>query len=455
LQLFLKGLDLTPPATGPYVFTLPAIVANHSRAAQRADVKLYLNEISDERLLQSLPTGRIAAGKTTTVAFKLRPDRFCGDYTFIAVVTPRKGSDLTPDDNISTRTDLIESERPEWPLRASFALRTDGPAARRTPLSFPVDFSSQLPAGSGLKPNDVRVYLRQINPQLDTDIEQLLPHAQFTPDAADARRGQISLAFSELFAHSDIVFTVAAKPGLSMYPSGRPLLQLGDQPGMATVSTDTYQLAFRDGVLMDLAPGRAFTTHAPFLRHFIVSSAPTGWSSEDQGVIKRFDVLENGPAKSTLVVAKTLKNGSTYTKTYTFLPDRFELTIDLDGPAGSTYNRGFYRLPADYLDNAGTKGPMDNSVSETGGIAGRNPNPQWFALRGDGWAHSCVALSPFSSIIFWNDKAPNLGQLGFSSKSRTGNRMVYFVHGQQDDFSFAESDARRAKETLTVTPLTD
>ena len=186
-----------------------------------------------------------------------------------------------------------------------------------------------------------------------------------------------------------------------------------------------------------------------------MSSAATGWGYEDQGVIKRFDVLDNGPAKSTLVVAKTLKNGSTYTKTYTFLPDRFELAIDLDGPAGGTFNRGFYRLPADYLDNAGTKARMDNSIGKEGGIGGRNPKPQWVALRGDGWAHSCVALSPCNNITYWDDNPPNLGQLGFTSKSLTGNRMIYFIHGQQDDFNFAENDVRRAKETLSVTPLAD
>lgn len=455
LQLFLGSIDSSASSATKDI-PLRAIIANHSRTAQRADVKLYLNEIKDEQLLLSVPTGRVAAGKTTTVTFKLNPAEFCGRYAFIAVVTPRKSRDLTPDDNMATGTYDIASGGPiDWPLRATFALCTGDASAELAPVSFPVDFSSQLPTGSGLRPSDVRVYQRVFKPLANVFFQQLLPHAQFTPDVADGRRGQISMAFSAP-AQSNVVFIVAAKPGLTgVHPSGRPQLQLGKTLGSATVCTDTYQLAFRDGVLVDLAPGRASRTHAPFLRQFVVSSAETGWSSEDQGVIKRFDVLENGPAKSTLVVAKTLKNGSTYTKTYTFLPDRLELAIDLDGPAGSAFNRGFYRLSADYLDNAGTKGPMDNSVSETGGISGRNPKPQWFALRGDGWAHSCVALSPFSSIIFWNDKAPNLGQLGFSSKSRTGNRMVYFVHGQQDDFSFAESDARRAKETLTVTPLTD
>ncbi|MGI5925404.1 MAG: glycoside hydrolase [Lentisphaeria bacterium] len=461
-QLFLGALDDSAFAAAPHVFaavphvfTLPAIVANHSRAAQHADVKLYLNEISDERLLQSLPTGRIAAGKTATVAFKLNSAEFCGDYTFIAVVTPRKGNDLTPADNTSSSTCLIESlPLSSWPLRASFALRTGDKAARLAPLSFPVDFSSQLPAGGGLKPNDVRVYQRVTVPHHTRYSEQLLPLAQFMPAADDARRGQITLAFSAA-ANSDVIFTVVAKPGLSMHPSGRPQLQLGKGLGAATVCTETYQLAFLDGVLMDLAPGRAFPRQAPFLRHFVVSSAETGWSNEDQGFIKRFEVLENGPAKSSLVVVKTLKNGTTYTKTYTFLPDRFEVAIDLDGPAGSTYNRGFYRLTADYLDNGGTKGRMDNSVGETGGISGRNPNPQWFALRGDGWAHSCVALSTFGNITYWDGDPPNLGQLGFNSRSRSGNRMVYFIHGQQDDFSFVENDARRAKETLSVTPLAD
>ena len=104
---------------------------------------------------------------------------------------------------------------------------------------------------------------------------------------------------------------------------------------------------------------------------------------------------------------------------------------------------GFYTLPATYLDDKGNRVEMDGSHGDGAGIAGKNSKPQWFALRGKGWAHSCVAVTPFDNISFWDGGAPSYGQLGFSSGRIDGMRFAYFVCGEQSDFGFAERDYQR------------
>ena len=125
--------------------------------------------------------------------------------------------------------------------------------------------------------------------------------------------------------------------------------------------------------------------------------------------------------------------------------------MSLDKSAGGLYSRGFYCADADFLDDKGNRTRMGLGEGAQG-IYNANKDPQWFALRGDGWAQSCVATTTaFDNIAFWDSKGDtNKGQIGFTSAKFDQLNYTYFIHGQQDDFEFATKDFLRAKHPATV-----
>ena len=218
-------------------------------------------------------------------------------------------------------------------------------------------------------------------------------------------------------------------------------LEKGAVPGTARFTSDSYIAGFGNATINELRPVTPDGEGPNFIKSIHVSSAETGWGSEEKAVLKRFDVVLNTPAKAVVIASQTLQNGATYVKTYTFYPGRFTVEADLDKPAGSLFSRAFYATPGIYLDDKNHTVDMA-TTTDGANIAGQNPNPKWYAVRGKGWAHSCVALSDFTNISYWDPT----GQIGFASNKLTGNKYAYFIYPEQKDFSFAEKDNLRSRE---------
>jgi hypothetical protein len=123
----------------------------------------------------------------------------------------------------------------------------------------------------------------------------------------------------------------------------------------------------------------------------------------------------------------------------------------LEREQGGLYSRGFYSREADYLDDKGFKAHMGDG-KQAAGIYGANKNPKWFALKGEDWSQTCVAVDDdmFQTIAFWDGDGENLGQLGFYSNKFQGLKYTYFVHGGENDFSFAEEDSHQARTPVKL-----
>jgi hypothetical protein len=67
----------------------------------------------------------------------------------------------------------------------------------------------------------------------------------------------------------------------------------------------------------------------------------------------------------------------------------------------------------------------------------------------DQWAHSCIALSPFDHIAYW-DAGSYWGGIGFVTGETRNLRMSYVIHPGASDAAFAEEDWRRLKNPAAV-----
>ena len=417
-------------------------LSNSGRAGMFATVTIAADSPDVAGQLASKSLWWLRPGSSRELSIAVPVATLAGQHLFFAKISGRNGEDLRLADNAHSWLQDIPIDQAQWPVVKAIELPGTPHAAELEPVSMAIDFADALPADGSLSAASVRVLQLQADGSYRT-----LPFAQFDPgtnyDGKENVRGMLSFSYDAPAGVAQQFKVVGKDAASPMRKGGGPVYVPGDAMGSGEYRGETYTAAFRDGQIKDLMPGRRYGGGPDFLTSLLVSSAATGWSSEEQATLNRVDVLRNGPACCVIVVNKTLRNGATYTKTYTLLPGRFYVDVELDKTAGGLYSRGFYTLPATYLDDKGISLEMDGSHGDGAGIAGKNSKPQWFALRGKGWAHSCVAVTPFDNISFWDGGAPSYGQLGFSSGRIDGMRFAYFVYGEQSDFGFAERDYQR------------
>ena len=219
-----------------------------------------------------------------------------------------------------------------------------------------------------------------------------------------------------------------------------------------TVDTTGYKAGFADGVLTSISR-KLYEMFFPrllpdFLHSLIFSSADTGWGQEEASTVKRFEVLHTGPVRTVIRVEKELKAGVTYEKTYTFYPNRIDIEINVNKQAGGLYSRAHYKLPGTFIDNAGVTAKVDGNGEENQATYGKTKDPRWYAVLGDGWAHSCIALSKFDHIAYWD--GGQMGAIGFVGGEYKNVRMSYVIHGLEKDASFAEDDWKRLTNPVKV-----
>lgn len=209
-----------------------------------------------------------------------------------------------------------------------------------------------------------------------------------------------------------------------------------------TVVAPGYEARFENGTLTFLAARRDGVTGKSFLKNLILSSRETGWGSED-GKVEKFDVEHTGPVRTVVRVRKALKDGVVYEKRYTFYPQRFDVEINVNKPAGCLYSRAHYLEHGAYADNRGNTAVVDGH-GDAENVYGRNAKPKWYAVFAPDWAHSCVALTPAESVAYW-DAGGSWGSIGFHTSVRqtSGIRMSYLIHPGAKDAGFAGRDHQR------------
>jgi hypothetical protein len=423
-------------------------IGNIGRRAGKGSLRVYADSIAPERQIAQAAVPMVGVGASVTLAINLDISRLAGKHQLIAELTlADKYQDHMLANNRKSWPCKINLELKDFPLQKILTVHNGSIDRVLEPIAAQVDFAPLLdPAGLPIHPENIRVFQKMTDGS-----HSLVDYAQFTPnegfDGISQAAGEIDFCYSAPAGSS--VFVLAARQEtwfpLPNQSTGFSITQA--QKGEGFYQGASYSLAFRDGVIMDLMPQGPEGPGPDFLVSLLVSSESSGWAREEQAQLQHFELRKNGAALSELLVSKTLRNGVRYHKTYQFRPGRFTVIASVDRPAGGLYSRGFYCADADFLDDKGNSTRMGLGEGAQG-IYGANKNPQWFALRGDGWAHSCVASGTvFDNLAFWDSKGDNnKGQIGFATGSAIDQlHYHYVVHGQQDDFDFASKDYQRIK----------
>ncbi|MFA4016796.1 MAG: hypothetical protein RUDDFDWM_001907, partial [Candidatus Fervidibacterota bacterium] len=97
--------------------------------------------------------------------------------------------------------------------------------------------------------------------------------------------------------------------------------------------------------------------------------------------------------------------------------------------------------PCRFTDDKGNEAVVDGK-GEGEGVIGKNLQPKWYAVYSDNWAHSCIALSQFDNLTYW-DAGGNWGGIAFGTGQTKGIRLAYVLHTGQKDATFALWDYER------------
>ena len=417
------------------------LVANRGLAAPKVKIKLYADRIAQERLLyETVVNGIENTNVPVALPFALPTDRLAGHYKLIAVVEAQ--DDLVPENNIAEKAVNFLYDMATCPISGELVVPAIKVNSTLQPYEAYIDFTVDGPLPFAIDPSSIRVISKAENDGSDTK-KTCLRYAAFIPDKNF--NGKSHAAGTIIFSYNAQAnlaqsFIVAASDRKFMQQEGCRLKK-GNTPGTARFSSDSYIAGFGNATINELRPVTADGEGPNFIKSIHISSAETGWGYEEKAVLKRFDVVMNTPAKAVVIASQTLQNGTTYVKTYTFYPGHFTVEADLDKAAGQCFSRAFYLTPGIYLDDKNHTVDMA-TTTDGANINGQNSDPKWYAVRGNGWAHSCIALSSFTNIAYWDPT----GQIGFTSNKLTGNKYAYFIYPEQKDFSFAENDNLRSPE---------
>ncbi|MBL7223486.1 MAG: hypothetical protein ISS72_06525 [Candidatus Brocadiae bacterium] len=473
-NLVVDGLRLEPEAPKQgRPLTVSVTITNRGRTSARdVPVAIYLDRQAADTQLATRSVS-VGAGERADVGFSVDTSALDGPRALVAVADPDgRVPELLEIDNVDRRGVTIALDPARWAYRLKIEV-VNGPVEQPTssvaylkdvevegedhgkpirvdelwvhifhglPVALAVDFSGvlrRLGAKGALDPASIRVCGRTVDGVVgDPAFCQFDPASGF--DATTNAKGAVvwlvhgTLRPRERRAYW-LLFDVAEK-GLKSWPQSR----LWD-PASNAAATACYRARLDAGCLVQLGSSMPDAPEEPFLSSLVYSSEQTGWVREEGGEALEQTVLTNGPVRAVVRVRKKLKAGLVYTKTYTFWPYRIDVQFE-GNKAYGLMSRAYYALPGTYEDSAGNKAKVDGA-GDAEGVLGKCPNPKWYVVYGDGWAHSCVALSKFDNITYWD--AGHWGGIGFQGGDIKGARMTYVIHGTQKDGSFGKRDYER------------
>jgi len=429
LRFAAAGPALSPehPKQGqPVEFT--ATVRNGGGAAAKAiEVAFYADACQPARKLASQT---VSLTPDTEQAVRVRVDALPidGPRRILAVVDPEnKIQELCELNNRCSHCVEVTPNFSQWPHRRGLLAEAGEIERQNEPVVLPLDLPGADPASVRVVEYDGNGDLRtQVPAQLDAegDRNELCFLLTGRTPAGATRRFAVLWADAPLQGKQSDFFA--------------PSQTLWD-PQSSIIQGETYQARFADGVLTELAGRHDGTVGEPFLSKLMLSSGETGWTDEP-GTVQRFEMLHGGPVRVVIFVRKALKADIVYEKTYTFYPRRFDLTISVNKPAGGLYSRAYYLRPGQYTDDKGMRATVDGE-GDAEDVYGKNQNPKWYCLYAEDWSHSCIALSPFNHIAYWD--SGHWGGIGLVTQATQGVHMSYVIHPGAGDAGFAADDYRR------------
>ena len=424
-------VDPSQPKQGGRV-TVTVKVRNPGGPAKRAKIALYLDDVTDASRV-GITTIDVGHKQVQAPAFTLDTKDLDGPHTLIAVADPDNALDeIAENDNRLEHVVAITPDWQRWPHRVALAVTTNA-AVSDWPVSAAVDLSGALGA-AGLDLASVRV--AEVDAKARLSVPVL---CQWEP--ADAGKGTIWW-----------VMPGETKPSA---PRQFMLLFAGKEHGRfrtrtstwwnaetKEVTTPAYRVGFVDGAIRSLYLRHTGAPTGSVLRSLVTSSGETGWQ-ERQGEVTRMETPQTGPVRCVVEVDKNLPKGYRYTKRYEFFARHFVVTTQINKHL--CYTRAFYSVYGEYLDDKGHRASVDGK-GDAEGIAGKNPNPQWYQFAGGNWAHSCVALTAFSNISYWD----GVGQIGFTGAKTLPCQVGYMLHPAAPAERFGDADAAVLKANITV-----
>ncbi|NOY80561.1 MAG: hypothetical protein GXP31_06105 [Kiritimatiellaeota bacterium] len=422
--------------------TLGVTVSNRAYKAAPVTLSAYLDRPGPERLLGrsawSLPAAGTGAGPTR-VQIAMKSDRvWPGIHTVLCVVrTDPTTADLCRQNNRG-RIEVRNTPPPGfWDGRFSVVVEAGEVDRTGQVLSVTVDLrdmAARLGLKADIDPDSIRV--TALDKAGRPGRFQL---AEFHVEEGGGRAGALFwLPEGPFPPGSERRFAILFKTGKSgVWP---PLGNHWDAEERA-VRMPGYVMRFSNGVPVSLAPVIDGRPGPDFLRSLIYSSEKTGWGEEAASKVTEFTVVRDGPLCCVVRIRKLLRGGVGYTKTYTFFPDRIDLEVTTDTPRGCILSRAHYRLPGKYVDDKGVTADIDGKGDENRTVYGKNKAPKWYAVLGDGWAHSCVARGEYDHMAYWD--GGYMGAVGLVGPKDKTARMTYVVHGPEKNAQFARRDWRR------------
>jgi len=387
--------------------------------ARDAEVALFAGTRKLDAGTVSLPPGARAA-----VTLNLDTAGLDGPRRIVVAVDPAgKIPELCEPNNEAPLAIRVTPDFSRWSRRR--ALRAEAGALDREdePVVCPMDLPDADPASVRVAECDEKGEPRAMVPaQYDGELCFIMPGRTA---AGAARR-----------------FLVLWNPkGSPLLPPPATLWNGADQ----SITAGTYRADFFNGVLGRIAALKDGAAGKPFISTLVVSSKEVGWIDEP-GTVERLEVLSEGPVRTTVRVRKALKAEVACEKTYAFYPRRFDVSITLNKPAGGLYSRAYYLQPGDFASDQGARARVDGK-GDGEDVYGKGKN--WYAVWADDWAHSCVAISPFDHLAYWD--SGSWGGIGLVTRETKNVRMSYAVRPGARDASFAEAEHRRLATPVRVT----
>jgi hypothetical protein len=430
-------LSLTPkePKQGQQLKAVITLL-NNGLVSGSANLALYLDTVSPQTLLAK-QTITVAAGQQKDVGVVVGTEGIDGQRKLIARIEPIKPKEeLALADNEREVAFNVSADYSRWRFGFEIAVHADGIRRLDEPVTVDVDWGklAGVPKDTFIDPNSVRVL------EIAGGSQKVVP-CTFEPDGPQSNNGKLVFLLTGETAPNDVrrFRVIADVRGKIRYFPLPPSL-LWDE-NTKTVTTPFYRLKFGDdGMVREWVSLMPNAPKQSFLRSLGVSSAQTGWVDE-VGEVEAIKCLSINAVSVVIQVVKRLQGGFRVVRTFTFYPRHFVVEIEANKSGIRDYSRAYYLLPCKFADDKGNEAVVDGK-GEGEGVIGKNPQPKWYAVYSDAWAHSCVALSRFDSLTYW-DVEGAWGGIAFGTSQTKGIRLAYVLHGGQKDATFAAWDYER------------
>ncbi|MBM3495309.1 MAG: hypothetical protein FJX72_13455, partial [Armatimonadetes bacterium] len=398
------------------------------RAATAATVAAYADAEQPDRLL-ARRTVTIGSMKSVSVRLSLPTDRMDGSRTILVVVRSNE-RDLCVTDNVHRLRADITPDPKRWAQRGLIEVTTTEPLAPGEIVVLPTRSKTVEPAS-------VRVSeLTSLGPRPCAAQWDALPEG---PRLCFVPMGSTSSATVRRFRILWNERGSKAKPMLAPRADRY-------NPLTFAIRGSTYSCRLPDGVIRDVAVNLPGGGRRAVISKIMVSSAETGWT-EEPGTVVRRSILADGPVRTVIEISKNLQAGVSYTKRYVFDADGFDVHADVRPQVGVA-SRSYYLAGGSFADSQGNAAIIDGS-GDLEGVTHRASSPLWYEVRGADWAHSCIPLTPFGSITYWD--SAEWGGIGFVGPTSRDQAFRYRLHPTAKAAGFAAADRDRITRRPVVT----